>query len=492
MLFHSYPFLLLFLPLVLAGFYLLGRYTGKNACIAWLTLTSLFFYGYWHPAFLWLLILHIVCNYALSRWMIRSGQRTRNLLCAVGIIGNLLVLGYFKYTLFLLDVISPFFQLEGGNPSIILPIGLSFHTFQQIAFLSDARRDPAKTDYRFLDYAFLVAFFPQLVAGPIIHHNELLPQLKNRFTRFRLDRFAPGVALLLMGLCKKAVFADRVAPIANLMFDSAGGGNIPALPDAWAGMLAYSLQLYFDFSGYSDMACGLALMLNFRLPLNFDSPYQATSIVGFWRRWHITLSRFLRDYVYIPLGGSRGSAARTTTTLMATMLIGGLWHGAGWTFILWGGLHGAGLAVNHAWTALRKKRGLAPLPAAAGWALTFLWVMLCWVFFRAPDFATAGRILTGMAGLHGTAPGAMWEVIKANQFAMAGVLFLVVLFMPNSLRLIRHYRPVMFPPPGGGTLRFLRGNVLLRHPLGALTLGALFIVILLNMPRVSEFIYFQF
>jgi alginate O-acetyltransferase complex protein AlgI len=492
MLFNSYPFLLLFLPLVLAGFYLLGNKIGKSAGIAWLTFSSLFFYGYWHPGFLWLLIAHIVCNYALSRVMIRSGDKARGILCAAGIIVNLLVLGYFKYALFFLETVSPLFGGFGTLPSIVLPIGLSFHTFQQIAFICDVRKDPSKTDYRFLDYAFLVAFFPQLVAGPIVHHNELLPQVKNRITVWRLRRFAPGVALFLIGLCKKGVFADRVAPISNLLFDSAAAGGAPALADAWMGVTAYTLQLYFDFSGYSDMACGLALMFNFRLPVNFNSPYKSASIVDFWRRWHITLSRFLRNYVYIPMGGSRGTPGRTALTLMGTMLIGGLWHGAGWTFVLWGALHGFGLVINHTWRGLRKKSGLPALPAPFGWALTFLWVMGAWVFFRAPDFHSAGAILKGMVGLNGFSPGPMWSIIKDNQFAMAGILFVIILFAPNSQQWLRHFRPLLDHEPARfakpGQFRLLP----ILSPAGALAMGIILIVILLNMPRVSEFIYFQF
>jgi len=491
MLFNSYPFIFLFLPIVIAGFYLLGRLSGKTAAIAWLTFTSLCFYAYWHPPFLLLLILHITGNYGISRLMHGRGDKQRGIICAIGITANLLVLGYYKYALFLLETIAPLTGRLDMLPEIVLPIGLSFHTFQQIAYLHDTRRDPSKADYPFLNYAFLVAFFPQLVAGPIVHHNELLPQLKNRFTVWRLRRFAPGVALFLMGLCKKSVFADRVAPISNLLFDGVAAGATPGLLDAWIGVLAYSLQLYFDFSGYSDMACGLALMFNFRLPANFNSPYKALSLVDFWRRWHMTLSRFLRDYVYIPLGGSRGGSTKTACTLMGTMLIGGLWHGAAWTFVVWGGLHGLGLVVNHSWKASRKKRGLSGMPAPLGWLLTFLWVMIAWVFFRATSFSSAWTILGSLVGLNESS-GDMWETIKHNQFGLMVVLGVIVLFAPNSQQWLRRYRPLLdFSPP-----RFAAPGKLhprwIEKPAGAFCLAAFLIVILLNMPRVSEFIYFQF
>lgn len=491
MLFNSYPFLLIFLPVVIVGFYLLGKLAGKTAATAWLTLSSLFFYAYWYPPFLLLLLAHIVGNYGLGRLMLRKEQAIRKVLCIIGVGLNLLVLGYFKYALFVLEIISPWTGRLEGLPEILLPIGLSFHTFQQIAYLCDTCKDPSRVNYRFLDYAFLIAFFPQLVAGPIVHHNELLPQLKNDFTRWKLRRFAPGIALFLMGLCKKAVFADRVAPISNLMFDAAANGSAPGCIDAWIGVSAYSLQLYFDFSGYSDMACGLALMFNFRLPTNFNSPYKSHSLVDFWRRWHMTLSRFLRDYLYIPMGGSRGTAIRTSLTLMVTMLIGGLWHGAGWTFIVWGGLHGLGLIVNHAWRNFRKKRNLEPAPIPVAWTLTLIWVAVAWVFFRSKDLASAKLILSGMIGLNPSNSG-LWITIKDNQFALLGVLWLIVLVMPNTQQWLRRYCPLLdFKSSAPGPSARWHPAWIMR-PWGAFCLGILFILILLEMPRVSEFIYFQF
>lgn len=491
MLFNSYIFMLVFLPVVVAGFYGWGKMFGQGAAFAWLLVSSFFFYGYWHPPYLALLLISILANYGWSLLIDHAGGQKRRLLAAVGIAGNLAILGYYKYALFLLETIL---SLSGKPrldlPEITLPIGISFYTFQQIAYLCDIRDHPSGVRYSLPRYAFFISFFPQLIAGPIVHHHELLPQLRNRIARFRLSRFAPGVALFLIGLCKKAVFADRMAPLANGLFDS--GHATPGFTDSWVGASAYSLQLYFDFSGYSDMACGLALMFNLRLPINFASPYQAKCIIEFWRRWHLTLSRFLRDYLYIPLGGSRGTPWRRTTTLLITMLLGGLWHGAGWTFILWGGLHGLALAVNHAWRGHRKARGASLMPPTLSQVLTLLCVTSLWILFRSADLDTAFSILKGMAGCHGIGGLELIES-KANQLGLMAALWMVVLFAPSGLTMLRRYRPGSgdpFPLTAKSRLEIRTG--MLERPWAALSMAVIFLGILLNMPRVSEFIYFQF
>ncbi len=489
MLFNSYVFLLVFLPLVLAGFFAVGARLGRRPAVAWLLGASLVFYGYWHPPYLVLLVLSILANHTWARFIDKAAGNNRRLLTWIGIGANLAVLGYYKYALFILGIFVPVAGHSGFLASeIVLPIGISFYTFQQIAYLCDVR-DQVGRHRPLVEYAFFVSFFPQLIAGPIVHHHELLPQLRNHIARLRLRHFAPGVALFLIGLCKKSVFADRMAPLANGLFDARDA--MPGFADAWLGTSAYTLQLYFDFSGYSDMACGLALMFNLRLPANFASPYKATSIIDFWRRWHITLSHFLRDYLYIPLGGSRGSGLRRTATLMTTMLLGGLWHGAGWTFVAWGGLHGIALAANHAWRDIRTKHGFKPLHPVLSQPLTLLWVAVAWVFFRATDFGGAGSILAGMAGSNGF--GDLFLVqAKDNQFVLMGVLWLVVLFGPSSLSILRHYRPCSGHFPDRDRPGFRLKGGWLESPWGALGLGAFFFAILLNMPRVSEFIYFQF
>ena len=288
----------------------------------------------------------------------------------------------------------------------MLPLGISFFTFQKIAYLVDAYRGEVRAG-GFLSFALFVTFFPQLIAGPIVHHSEVIPQFGQKSTyRPNLDNLSMGIGIFVLGLAKKTVLADSIATYATPVFRAAQAGADPTLFEAWGGALAYTFQLYFDFSGYSDMAIGLALMFNIRLPINFNSPYKATNIIDFWRRWHITLSRFLRDYLYIPLGGNRHGVARRYANLMLTMLLGGLWHGAGWTFIVWGGLHGIFLVINHFWHALgvgsATTSGARPgSDGSAARTITFLAVMVAWVFFRAEDFDAATRILAGMAGLNG-------------------------------------------------------------------------------------------
>jgi alginate O-acetyltransferase complex protein AlgI len=492
MLFNSHIFLFVFLPLTLIGFYLLGRLPrGRSLCLGWLLAASYIFYGYWNPPFLLLLVGLTLANFIAAFGIRTTGLNTARWICHAAVVGNLAVLGYYKYALFFLGILSPWTGNPDWLPEIILPIGLSFYTFQQITYLRDTLKYPATTRYSLLEYAFLIAFFPQLIAGPIIHHHELLPQCASAFNRFRIRRFAPGVALFLIGLCKKAVFADRIAPISNLMFDSAAAGNLPGTADAWTGVAAYTLQLYFDFSGYSDMACGLALMFNFRLPVNFDSPYHSTSIIEFWRRWHMTLSRFLRDYLYIPLGGSRGSGSRTILVLIATMLLGGLWHGAGWTFVIWGGYHGCALAINHVWKSLAAAKMLPSLPRYAAWPLTLLVVMIGWVFFRAANLTVATDIIARLFSLT-PATGGLWDTVKSNQFALMAVLGIATLALPNSHRWLTRCRPVIEGSRPTMPVRWQLRPGLLFRPLGALALGVLFITILFNMPTVSEFIYFQF
>ncbi len=404
MLFHSLEFLLGFLPVTLLGFFLLGRReTTRRFAPLWLVGCSLFFYAWWNPPFVLLLLASILVNYVLGERLLARPSRA---LLTFGIAANLAVIGYFKYVNFFLGTVNSLTGTDFFIAGVFLPLGISFFTFQQIAYLVDAYRGLVGSR-GLVDYALFVSFFPQLIAGPIVHHSEMMPQFRQSATyRPRADNFALGLAIFTFGLVKKVVIADGMAVYATPVFDAALAGREPTLVEAWGGALAYTFQLYFDFSGYSDMAIGLARMFNIRLPFNFDSPYKATSIADFWRRWHMTLSRFLRDYLYIPLGGSRRGPVRRYVNLMITMLLGGLWHGAAWTFVVWGGLHGLYLAINHGWRALRARLGLVPAaPTLWGsWlarGLTFLAVVVAWVPFRAESFEAAGRILAGMAGLNG-------------------------------------------------------------------------------------------
>jgi D-alanyl-lipoteichoic acid acyltransferase DltB (MBOAT superfamily) len=445
MLFNSYPFMFAFLPVTLALFFLLGRFAVRDVAIGFLALASVFFYAWWSWGYILLILAEVAFSFLIGRQLERTDldPRARRFILTGAIALILVVLGYFKYTHFFLGVFNDAAGTNWVIDKIILPLGISFHTFQQIAYLVDAYRRSAK-HYRFLDFCLFVTFFPQLVAGPIVHHNEAIPQIRQAgFLRPRAINLLVGLSLFGLGLFKKTIIADTLAQVATPAFDAAHAGAHLTLVEAWMGALAYSLQLYFDFSGYSDMAIGLARMFNIRFPANFHSPYKAVNIADFWRRWHMTLSRFLRDYLYIPMGGNRRGPARQMLNLFLTMLLGGLWHGAGWTFIIWGALHGIFLAVQRLWSGFAKGRGIA-LPRWLGWLITMLCVMAAWVYFRAPDLATAHSVLASLVGGHGfglktpNLPGLPldgWPVIL-----IAG---LIAVLAPNSTEIFRRYAPTL-------------------------------------------------
>jgi D-alanyl-lipoteichoic acid acyltransferase DltB (MBOAT superfamily) len=397
MLFNSYQFIFLFLPVTFGIYFLLNSRRLVLAGKAWLVVASLFFYAYWDVTYLPLILLLIAFNYAVGTILAQSlhAQRypmvNRKAVLAFGIVVNLAILGYFKYRVFFVQNVNFAFSTSFIVPKVVLPLAISFFTFQKIAYLVDSYRGDA-AEYDLLNYSLFVVFFPQLIAGPIVHHKEVIVQFTSRWTLVRRYRnILDGLFMFAVGLVKKASLADTFAQWANSGFD---GGQQLNFYAAWVTSLSYALQLYFDFSGYCDMATGAAMMFNIRLPMNFNSPYKSLDIQDFWRRWHMTLSRFLRDYVYIPLGGSRSSELRTAVNLFATFLIGGLWHGASWMFVIWGALHGGALVVNRLW----KKSGVQ-MPPAVAWGLTFLFVTIGWVFFRAATMPDAIRVLAGMADI---------------------------------------------------------------------------------------------
>ncbi len=418
MLFNSYIFIFLFLPLTAFVFYFIGQRGRHRVAMAWLVAMSLVFYAWWNPAYLGLILGSILFNYALgiilSRPTEAAGLRLKAVLTA-GVLVNLGLLAYFKYANFFVDNVNAFIGTQWELAPIILPLAISFFTFQQIAYLADAYRGETR-EYNFLHYCLFVTFFPQLIAGPIVHHKEMLPQFaRNRLYRYDYKRLSIGTTIFLIGLFKKVVLADGVAVYAEPVFSSADTGQILTFFEAWCGALAYTAQLYFDFSGYSDMAIGLAHLFGIELPLNFNSPYKSTNIIDFWRRWHMTLSRFLRDYLYFSLGGNRCGFIRRYANLLLTMLLGGLWHGAGWTFIVWGALHGMYLMLNHAWLATKTTAGWNT-ESSRWWSrllartVTFIAVVVGWVFFRAESFQGAVSILQGMAGFNGIAlPNSLFE-----------------------------------------------------------------------------------
>jgi alginate O-acetyltransferase complex protein AlgI len=395
MLFNSYPFIFLFLPIALAGYFSLGR-SSNLAPVLWLALASLAFYSVSNWQFVGLLLASVAFNYFIG-WLLiakQLGAAARFAVLTVGVAGDLLVLGTFKYAGFFAANLNALFS-TGIVVNILLPVGISFYTFTQIAFLVDAYRGNVAR-YGLPHYALFVTYFPHLIAGPILHHKDMIPQFESERTK-RPDPhlILCGVIIFAIGLFKKTCLADGIQPLVAPAF----GANYPSFDQAWIGALAYTFQLYFDFSGYSDMAIGISLMFGIFLPLNFNSPYKATSIIDFWRRWHMTLSQFLRDYLYIPLGGNRHGRVLRYVNLMITMLLGGLWHGAAWTFVVWGALHGAYLCVNHAWSNYGPTVAprFARVANAAAFVLTFVSVVVAWVFFRADSISSATFVLSRMA-----------------------------------------------------------------------------------------------
>jgi alginate O-acetyltransferase complex protein AlgI len=514
MLFNSYPFLFVFLPATFAGFFLLARFSHTLAA-AWLTVASFVFYGWWSLAYVALLLASIAFNFAVGMAIVREAGtgRSRRLL-ALGVAANLLLLGYYKYADFFVSNLN---RIGAGLPlpEVVLPLGISFFTFTQIAFLVDAWQGKA-SEYRFIHYALFVTYFPHLIAGPVLHHREMMPQFGLRET-YRIDweSLAVGLTIFFIGLFKKTVIADGIAVYVRPVFDAPAQGIALSAVDAWAGALAYTFQLYFDFSGYSDMAIGLSRLFGVRLPLNFASPYKAASIIDFWRRWHMTLSRFLRDYLYIPLGGSRRGSARRYANLMATMLLGGLWHGASWTFVAWGGLHGVYLLANHAWRELRARCGwkgpYGRVSHAAAVLLTFVATVVAWVFFRADSLDHALAIVGAMSGANGvTLPyrwlgklgeiGA-WLAGHGVRFAESTPTFgggpqlnwilicaAIAWWAPNTQEIMRAFRPALGVEPQGAS-RWWNWRPDWRWL--AFASGAATIAIL-SLTSVSEFIYFQF
>lgn len=483
MLFNSYEFIFLFMPVAVAGFALLSPGHHK-AALLWLTVLSLFFYAYWDWRSIWILVASIVFNFAFSLTIERTTGRVSKRWLVFGITGNLLALGVFKYAGFAVQAANDIAGTHFVPPGITLPLGISFFTFTQIAYLVDvyrrltADRDPAR-------YALFVSYFPHLIAGPILHHRPTMEQFADPdLARLRTDNWIIGLTFFSIGLAKKLLLADPLGAIASPLFEAAQYGNISS-GAAWVATLAYTFQLYFDFSGYSDMAVGLSLLFGVKIPVNFLSPYKATDIIEFWRRWHISLSSFLRDYLYIPLGGNRKGPARRFVNLFLTMLLGGLWHGANWNFLIWGGLHGGYLLVNHAW---RRFAGIALGPYLGG-AVTFAAVLVGWVFFRSADLATAQRILTAMVSvsLPGTGSWAGDPQLAAVNFrrlvALGTVAAAISFLAPNSVQIVEFVQ------------RHVQNRAVASVRLLSVSMagfGLLFAVSVLNLGKASAFLYFQF
>ena len=491
--------------------------------VSWLVGASLFFYGWWNPAYLVLILGSILFNYTAGIILgnLEQGFSKKGVLVA-GILTNLATIGYFKYANFFVNNLNSAIGSDFHVSTIILPLAISFFTFQQIAYLVDAYKGETR-EYNFLHYSLFVTFFPQLIAGPIVHHKEMLPQfVKEGVYRLNHENLAVGITVFAIGLFKKVGLADEIAQYATPVFQAAEAGVSISFIEAWGGALAYTFQLYFDFSGYSDMAIGLACMFGIQLPLNFNSPYKAINIIEFWGRWHMTLSRFFRDYLYVPLGGNRKGKVRQLMNLMITMLLGGLWHGAGWTFVMWGGLHGAYLVVNHTWHTLRRGLGFdlkntTVFGRVTARLITFIAVVVSWVFFRAETFDGGMNILRGMSGqqevvLRASYLGYLNMIGHLGDYlASQGVVFgtlalfgglhqMVLLFLlcflvwaaPNTQQIMFANMPAFQKYSGAMTARHnesLEWKASTKYAI--FTAGILFWSIW-NLSKQSEFLYFNF
>ena len=470
-------------------------------------LVSIIFYSWSSPIEHTLVLLgSVIFNYCIGRKITQLYETSQGQLCrwilATGVTLNICGLGYFKYSGFIAANLGAYTFFS----HVVLPLGISFFTFTQIAYLVDASRGLAK-EYNLVHYFLFVTYFPHLIAGPILHHKEMMPQFnRSHIFNFRLDNFSIGFSIFVIGLAKKLLLADQVAPIADATFNSAGSGLTLTITEAWLGSLAYTIQIYFDFSAYSDMAIGISRILGIRLPINFASPYKAVSIIDFWHRWHMTLSRFLRDYLYIPLGGNRNGSARRFINLIITMILGGLWHGAGWTFIVWGGLHGVYLCINHLW------RNFFPSPPRViALSITFISVVTAWVFFRAETIDQGFIVLQSMFGFKGLSlpkiGGQIFGLLETNQtyirfdgmfnngvfddpiktiYTIFTMLFIIWGF-PNTQQLFERYRPAL--------IHLRDSNPIFRWQpklIWCAYLSVIFVVSVFAISEDSPFLYFRF
>ena len=456
MLFPTFTFILGFLPLTVIVYFLLGR-NHRNLSRIWLIAASFVFYSWFNWSYALILAFSILVNWFFAQWLIKKPSRV---VLIIGILINVLLLGYFKYYDFFVENINAIFGTSLLLKNILLPLGISFFTFQQISFLQLVYANELSGRYSFADYALFVCFFPQLIAGPIVLPDEMMSQFaRTENSRFNSENFARGLYAFALGLGKKILLADFFAEIADSGFALADGTFLAS----WQSALAYTFQIYFDFSGYCDMAVGIGLMFNILLPENFNAPYRSGNISDFWRRWHITLGRFLMSSVYIPLGGNRCGKFRVCCNLMLTFFVSGLWHGASWLFVLWGMLHGSALVVHRIWSKFLNCR----MPQIAGRLLTFFFVLTAWVLFRAENFAQAKAIYKGMF-----APESMgsWDLSTRNMILFAAAI-LIILFGTPAYELTKKFKPTW--------LNALAAIVLL-------TVSMFFFV------KVSPFIYFNF
>ncbi|CCD99860.1 putative Alginate O-acetyltransferase [Bradyrhizobium sp. STM 3809] len=500
MLFTQFEFLFLFLPVTFAGYFLLARFFEAPAPrLAWLAAASLAFYGYWDLHFVPIILVSIVFNYTMGLLIAGQSGKVRSGLLATAVALNLAALAFYKYTNFGIQIFNALTASKYPFLAIVLPLGISFFTFTQIAYLADVYGGYAR-ERSFVKYGLFVTYFPHLIAGPILHHREMMPQFGSEDSRrISVENVAIGLTILTIGLFKKSFIADGFGLVANPVFQAANSSHLHLI-DAWGGALAYSLQIYFDFSGYSDMAIGISIMFGIKLPFNFDSPYKSQSIVEFWRRWHISLSRFLRDYLYIPLGGNRHGEHRRNANLFTTMLLGGLWHGAGFTFVIWGALHGLFLIVNHRWGKFVEKRPALARHSGSVWyaaaalLLTQFAVVLAWVFFRADNPNAAIRLIKGMIGLSSPEKITMTNLVDPRVMIAILAGYAACLALPNVNAMFDRWKVGLetYHNPRPWSVLSLNWRPSLAWAIG--TSVALVAAVIMNIIAgdTSQFLYFQF
>jgi alginate O-acetyltransferase complex protein AlgI len=521
MLFNSYEFVFAFLPVAVAVFFVLGR-VSRAWALRWVIAASLLFYGLWRPLNVLIIAPSVLINFVLARLLQRLGKqgnrRAAQAVLLVGIAFNVAFLGYFKYSNFLVGAVNDVFGTQMFLARIILPLGISFITFQKIAFLIDVQAGRIES-FTLQDYCLFVLFFPQLIAGPIVHYREMMPQFHRASCRFDKDNVAVGLTLFAFGLCKKVFLADNVALIVTPIYQQAGAGGHIALLPAWIAAVGFTLQLYFDFSGYTDMALGIARLFGIRLPPNFNSPLRASSVIDFWLRWHMTLTRFLTAYIYNPLTlwltrrraarGLPGFAGRNRTPgtfiellmfpILLTMFVSGMWHGAGYTFIVWGVLHGLFLTVNHAWRLLgpklwRDKSRYERFMQPAGFVITFVCVAASMVIFRAANMKTAADLFQGMLGLHGVGLSVLTggAGLKTTVVWIAAAA-LVALAGPNTLQILSRYEPALGWKPGPAGSETAETRIQWGPSLAwAAAMSIIVAIGMFYLGGQSEFLYWQF
>ncbi len=485
MLFNSYIFIFAFLPITLIGYFLCNRFNKITLSKCWLVLCSLFFYGYFNFSYLWIIITSVAVNYLISCYFENTkGQSNsfRKILYIFGLMANVGILFVYKYLDFCFEIVGNIFSTDPIYIGLILPLGISFFTFQQVSYLIDSYNGKAKL-YNILDYSLFVTFFPQLIAGPIVLHSEVIPQFENKNNlRFNYDNFAKGLFVFSKGLAKKVIVADNFGKIVAFGYNNVS--NLSSF-EAILCILAYTFQIYFDFSGYCDMASGIANMFNIELPINFNSPYKARNISDFWKRWHMTLTRFLTNYIYIPLGGSRCSTARTCLNVLIVFAVSGIWHGAGYTFILWGIMHGIAMVIYRLF-----RKYIDKVPYAFTWFITFLFVNITWVYFRADSIEVANKLLmrtfSGGFTLNFEITETLLNIIPisvvANLFEFNGVLNIIMIGLMIGFTLIClftknvHERSAKFEPKLSTLL----------------ITGFLLLWSILSLSGVSTFLYFNF